>query len=183
MSAHADPDLARLAPGEAGWRVAYRMGLGARISLVFMGLLGALLFLMLAALVVVGMGLAIQKAGGVTPFLRSLVRDHGCGTLLGLVLLFYVAGVLGVALRTLVGFLRDLGSKPEIWRCEVEALREGGSYGGVARRILVLKGRRLDITEALYRSLREGEPVVAEVRPHVPTLLLLLVREHGSKHH
>ena len=178
-----DPDLARLAPGEPGWRVAYRMDVGARFSLTLMGFIAAFLFLMLGALVVFGVFLAIQQAGGTGPFLRSLVRDHGCGTLMGLVLLFFVVRALGYALRTLLGFLRDLGSKPEIWHGEVEALRKGGGYRGAARRLLVLRGRVFDITEELYKSLREGEPVVAEVRPHGPTLLLLLTKEHGTKHH
>ena len=183
QDARDDLELARLAPGESGWRVAYRMGAGTRASLTLMALLGAFLFLMLAALVVFGIGLSIHQAGGIGPWCRGLVRDHGCGTLLGLVLAFFVARALLRALRILIGFLRDLGRKPEIWRGKVEALREGGRYRGVTMRILVLDGRPFSITEALYGTLKEGEPVVAELKPHGPTLLTLLTRQHGKERH
>lgn len=169
-----DPDLARLAPGEGHWRVAYRMGAGTRVGLVLMGFLGALLFLMLGAFLVFCLALAMRHAGGAGPWARGLVHDHGCGTLVGLAVAAFVGRALWRALRIQIAFLRDLGAQPQVWRGQVEALRELGP-----RRLLILKGRVLDITEALYKSLREDEPIVAEVKPHAPTLLVLLVKGHG----
>ncbi len=175
-----DPDLNRLVGGDPAWRVLWRQGTA---SLAFttwlLAFLVGLLTLMGLALglgVVVMAVTGIAKAGGLLPALRLLWKSQGCGLFVMLALVWLFTKALRWAWRQLILAFRDRRAEPVVLRCPVESLEVVTTSRGNLY-YLTLEGRRMSVGAAVFEGLKEGQSVVAELKPHLLTLLVLLAKD------
>ncbi|HJU83350.1 MAG TPA: hypothetical protein VJ600_04000 [Holophagaceae bacterium] len=175
-----DPDLNRLVGGDPAWRVLWRQGKGSlSFTTWLLAFLVGLLTLMGLALglgVVVLAVTGVARAGGLGPALHDAWKSQGCGLLILALLAYLFTWALRRAWRQLALAFRDRRAEPVVLRGTVEGLDEVSTSRG-SLYFLTLEGRRMSVAASVFKGLKVGQSVVAELKPHLPTLLLLLARD------
>ncbi|HJW08491.1 MAG TPA: hypothetical protein VJ483_02585 [Holophagaceae bacterium] len=175
-----DPDLTRLVGGDSGWTKVYRQGMGGRLLLWVLIYLMGVLTLMAAAMGLGVVALAVnglRKAGSLGAAWHELWNSMGCGIFVVLGVGFLLARALRKGWSQVGRLWKDRDAPPEILRGPVESLEEESGYRGAKLYYLGLQGRRISIGDAAFKALRQGQPVVVEIKPYGPTLLTLLAKD------
>lgn len=175
-----DPDLIRLVGGDPSWKKLYSQGAGGRFSLWLMAFL-----LGVVTLMALGMGIGVaalavnglRKAGGLGPAWHELWKSMGCGLFIMLAVVYMLVKALRMGWTMVGNAWRDREAPPEVLRGSVESLEEISGYRGARLYYLGLEGRRISIGGKAFKGLRQGQAVVAEIKPFGPTLLTLLAKD------